>query len=76
MKDKLLQWGGPALMVGGLLWVVTYAVDSLGNHRFCLPYDGLEGGWFAKAVLQPVNGFSEVTALQIHYWANWLIWAS
>ncbi len=27
MKDKLLQWGGPALMVGGLLWVVTYAVE-------------------------------------------------
>lgn len=27
MKDKLVRWGGPALILGGLLWVLTYAVE-------------------------------------------------
>jgi hypothetical protein len=27
VKDVLIRWGGPALILGGLLWVVTYAVE-------------------------------------------------
>lgn len=29
MQDRLMKWGAPALMVGGLLWVFTYAVEIL-----------------------------------------------
>lgn len=27
MKSNLIRWGGPAMMLGGLLWVLTYVVE-------------------------------------------------
>ena len=29
MKSNLIRWGGPAMMLGGLLWVLTYVVEIL-----------------------------------------------
>ena len=29
MKSNLIRWGGPALMLGGMLWVLTYVVEIL-----------------------------------------------
>lgn len=29
MSSKLIQWGGPAMMLGGLLWVLTYVVEII-----------------------------------------------
>lgn len=29
MKSNLIRWGGPALMLGGLLWLLTYVVEIL-----------------------------------------------
>lgn len=29
MSSKLIRWGGPALMLGGMLWVLTYVVEIL-----------------------------------------------
>lgn len=29
MSSKLIRWGGPAMMLGGLLWVLTYMVEII-----------------------------------------------
>lgn len=29
MSSKLIRWGGPAMMLGGLMWVLTYGVEIL-----------------------------------------------
>lgn len=29
MSSNLIRWGGPALMLGGLLWVLTYLVEII-----------------------------------------------
>lgn len=42
MKSNLIRWGGPAMMVGGLLWVLTYVVEviigvTLGAETYSQP---------------------------------------
>lgn len=29
MSSKLIRWGGPAMMLGGLLWILTYVVEII-----------------------------------------------
>lgn len=73
MKDKLIRWGGPALVLGGLLWVLTYAVEivigvTLGAETYARPDASaslLEWLWpvtFAGAILALGVGLLGVAA--------------
>lgn len=39
MSPKLIRWGGPAMMLGGILWILTYATEiaiglTFGEERY------------------------------------------
>jgi len=66
MKEKLVQWGGPALILGGLLWVFTYAVEiAIGVTLGAATYERADAGASLLEWLWPASFMSAILFLAI-----------